>query len=280
MEWWNVTKDEYYADRARESSSSINLFIEDRERYRAWKYDGAWMRAESKSMLIGSALHDVVLNDGERVVELPEINRRTKAGKAEYEQFAAEHMDKIILNPEQNQQVAGMALSINANKAARKLLYEADNAFETAYKWKDFETQTPMRCMFDAVCKDHVVDVKTTRDLKGFAHSAERYGYHRQAAIYIDAAEAALEVDKLDHFIIAVGSQPSYPCIVWQLEKGSILQGMAEYRDTLRAIKRCEAEQDWGHEMSGRVHTLRLPASSVSFLDNTLRDAVPAADPF
>lgn len=78
---WNVTADEYHADRTRVRFSSLKDFDRNPELYYKRWVTGELKSSESDSLKIGSALHCSLLEPSkweERYIIAPKVDRRTK----------------------------------------------------------------------------------------------------------------------------------------------------------------------------------------------------------
>jgi hypothetical protein len=161
-------------------------------------------RDDTDSFRQGRALHRMLL-------EPLEFHRETAVwrggdkvkNKGAWQAFKAEHDDKDIITVDELNTLTAMAVAFRRHKEGRILL------------------ESPMRevsafCMRDGIaCKARpdiadpitgtLIDVKTTSSSgpHEFMRDAWKYGYHRQAAWYLDVMSAATGV-KYQHFLFGV----------------------------------------------------------------------------
>jgi len=102
------------------------------------------------------------------------------------------------------------------------------------------------------------VDLKSTQDAsEHFAKSCANYGYHRQAAMYLDGLRT-LGLDA-EHFIfVAAEKAPPYAVGVYELDYDAIERGRDLYRADLELLARCMERDEWP-AYSPELVTLSLP---------------------
>lgn len=208
-------------------------------------------REETDAMRIGTALHTAVL-EPERFVSdyvvRPKYDRRTKEGKLASDAFNREHADKTKLDDDDHALVLAMSHAI-ANHRAATLLFERSPLREVSYFWRDEDTGVECRCRPDAVLDGGrvLVDLKTTEDAspRGFARSIANYGYHRQAAFYLDGVEAVTGVRPEAFVFVAVEKTAPYVVGVYALDIDSIELGRRSIRRDLEALAKCRATNKW-----------------------------------
>jgi hypothetical protein len=134
------------------------------------------------AMAIGSAVHTHVLELDQwdaRYVSAPDgIDRRTKAGKAEWEAFTAAATGRTVLPKADADLVMRMAQSVFSHPAAAMLLALPGKA-ETTHMWTDAATGLQCKCRPDWLTDDGrlLVDLKTTEDAsRGALPSRSRNG--------------------------------------------------------------------------------------------------------
>jgi exodeoxyribonuclease VIII len=172
-------------------------------------------REPTPAMLMGTALHTAVLEpelwDATIAVPPHSFDRRTKAGKELAAEFEREAAGKIVLAPDDADQVRRMADQVRKHPAAGFLL-ELPGRREASYTWEDPQTGLACKTRPDWHSEDRriVVDVKTTRDASRveFAKSVANLDYHVQAAWNQDALGAeqfiTIAVENVRPFAVAV----------------------------------------------------------------------------
>ena len=150
---------------------------------------------QTPAMAFGSACHKMILEPddfGNEYAIAPEINRRTNAGKAEWEAFCAENEGKIIISKEDAETMAEMEAAMEACPKAMELL-RGEGASEVAVFWTDPETGEKCKVKLDRLIlgKDRniIVDYKTavSAQTDKFNRSIFNYGYALQAAMYTES---------------------------------------------------------------------------------------------
>lgn len=147
---------------------------------------------ESASMLLGELVHCLVLEPDEvleRYIGAPKIDKRTKAGKADYAEFLKQAEGKIVVDETIFEKAAHMATNVIEQKLPESALKGC--VIERSVIWRDEESGLTFKCRPDAYNPDNgvVVDLKTTKDAsyRGMQGSSARYGYFLQAAMIREA---------------------------------------------------------------------------------------------
>ena len=145
-------------------------------------------REQTDAMRRGTALHTAVLEpelwDSTIAVPPHSFDRRTKVGRERAEAFEAESAGKLVLTPDDADDVRRMADAVRKHPAARFLL-ELPGRREASYTWVD---QTGLACKtrpdWHSDSDFAVVDLKSTKDASRveFARSIANLDYHVQAA--------------------------------------------------------------------------------------------------
>lgn len=199
----------------------------------------------SPAMLFGTAVHAGVLEPDtfdDAVVVAPEVNKRSKDGKAELEAFAAANAGKVVLSPEDFDRATNCIEAVRRHPAAAQLLDGGER--EVSLLWHDGKYKVPCKSRFDAMNHGGVIDLKTTRDAspEGFGKEIANYLYHLQAAFYCSAAEHVLDASPKFFAFIAVESEAPFAVACYVLPSNAILAGahladiaLGRYADALAA---------------------------------------------
>jgi exodeoxyribonuclease VIII len=217
------------------------------------------------AMAIGSAVHTHVLELDQwdaRYVTAPEgINRRTNAGKAEWEAFEVASTGRTVLAKADAELVMRMGHAVFAHPAAAMLLAMPGKA-ETTHMWTDQATGLRCKCRPDWLTDDGslIVDLKTTEDASpmGFRKSIANWRYHVQASWYLDGLEQATG-KRPDQFIfICVEKKPPFACAVYAADAEMIQIGAEAAARDLDVLATCRAAGAWpGY--SDQIETISLP---------------------
>jgi exodeoxyribonuclease VIII len=207
-------------------------------------------RAESTdAQTIGSAVHHAILQPekfGELYVQAPEVDRRTKEGKATYQSFLDESGDRIPLKAETYNQCREIASSVSRNRDARAFLEEPGEVELSLI----IDTKEGLRAKarLDKLCPrlKTVIDIKTTTNAspKNFGREIYNFGYHRQAAMYLSACEA-LKLPAVYYVIIAVEKEAPYVPCVYRLSRMAIDLGKEEIEKLMPEYGRAHRSGVW-----------------------------------
>lgn len=168
---------------------------------------------------------------------------------------------RIVLTPEQWDQLHAMAAAVHAHPAAGSLLTSCPGEAEKSVYWIDATTGVLCRCRPDWWRDDNViVDLKTTEDAspEGFAKSIANWRYDVQAAYYLDGVQQATGKRPKAFVFIAVEKKPPYGVGVYVLDSESLDLGRAQYQHDLRVYAECVRSGEWpGY--GDKIQTISLP---------------------
>lgn len=217
---------------------------------------------QTAAMLLGSVTHKLVLEPekfADEYIIAPEVNRRTKEGKAKWEEFINEAGDLTVIDTETYEQAKAVAAAVKNHPVAAKLLQ--NGRAERSYFWKNGDIEC--KCRPDYLRDDirTAIDFKTTQcsSPDEFTKSAYNYRYHVQAAWYMDGLKACGLA--IDNFIfIAAETKPPYPVVVYVADEHMLKLGRMEAADNLETYRKCLTSGEWyGYEEKPKVHSLSLP---------------------
>ena len=203
-------------------------------------------KEQTDAMKLGTALHTAVLEpdlwDSTIAVPPHSFDRRTKVGKELAAEFERESAGKLVLSPDDAEQVRRMADAVRKHPAARFLL-ELPGRREASYTWTDPTTGLECKTRPDWHSEDRriVVDVKTTKDASRveFAKSIANLDYHVQAAWNQDALQA-------EQFItIAVENVRPFAVAVYPASGAMIAAGQRRIEAAMTLLAECWATGVW-----------------------------------
>lgn len=208
-----------------------------------------------------------------RFVVSPDIDRRTKEGKAAYQELLNTSVGKTIISADVWQKADAMVSSALKSKAVLALL--ADQRFQVPMLWHDADTGVECKALCDSI-RDGVTvtDCKTTHnaDWREFSRSCANFSYHVQAAFYTDGYFACTK-QRLPYTFIAIESAAPYPVAVYRLDNASIEAGRRQYKYALEVWKRSTASGVW-EGYPDQLQTIELPKYALTAV------GVEADDPF
>lgn len=204
---------------------------------------------KSPALVFGDACHALILEPERFSAEYaiaPNCDRRTNAGKAQWDAAINDAAGKSLLSFDDGQRLTAMRESVMAHPEARRLI-EAAGEVESSVYWNDADTGILCRCRPDKNVSGFLVDLKTTRDMDNFSKSVAAYRYHVQDALYSDGYQA-VRADYLGFCFVVVGSTLSmgrYPVRVFQLDDDDRAIGRWLYKRELATVKECQDSGEW-----------------------------------
>ena len=216
------------------------------------------------AMSFGSAFHARLLQPhlfDTIYAVAPEVDRRTKEGKLEYDKFIYEADGKTVLSHSDLSKIDNMVNSVMSNPIAMELI-DASIHREYLIEWTNEETGIPMKGIIDGVGTEYMFDIKTCADAdpSKFARDAFYSNYHRQASIYMDAFK---DQKMTEFYFIAIEKDAPYGVSVHrcsdyilELGKKQYIDLVIEYRNWVE-VGMLDIGYDYWH-YSG-IHELETP---------------------
>ena len=210
---------------------------------------------QTPAMAFGSAAHKMILepNDfGNEYVVAPEINRRTKEGKAEWEAFCAANEGKEIISQEDADTMREMEEALERCPLANELI-RGEGQSEVPIFWTDPETGEKCKAKLDRLAKDDegryvVIDYKTATTAETFRFNSEiwKRGYYMQAGMYSEGLKTALGLDYLPRFVfVAQEKKAPYSVNVIDVTEEVMKAGVGMYHTLLQKYQECKAVDIW-----------------------------------
>lgn len=216
------------------------------------------------AMRIGSALHTLVLEQDtfeDRYITAPQVDRRTKDGKARWAEFEADAGDRELIAADDRAMISRMAEAVWSHPAAAALLNWKGKA-ETTHMWVDQATGQACKCRPDWLADDHrlIIDLKTTEDASpaGFRKSIANFRYHVQASWYLDGIEQATGTRPEQFLFICVEKKPPYAVAVYAASPVMVTIGAETAARDLDVLVTCKQSGSWpGY--SDQIEPISLP---------------------
>jgi hypothetical protein len=292
----DMPEGKYHGDTSRDSHSLIEAFLRRRSEYPKLRAGKRPRRTVTDEMYFGRYFHALAmegkaaadarflvgpsrLDVGQAKPDDPDAhtvcNRVRKEGKAAWADFEArcerEHKEPVL--PHLAQRAATMLTALADHSEAGELLFPLDaGTNEVVIEWTEPTSGRPCRSRLDRLLLERRLapDLKTynadadsrTPDPHRMTSQAYRFGYHRQAAFYIDALYAETRHWFRMPFIF-VSAEDEPKVFVWWSEPDSpeVSIGRHEYQSALVAIAECERTGDWRQPFEiEREQPFRLPA--------------------
>ncbi len=258
-----MTEREYRAHPAI-SRSELFKISESPEKF---KYYREHPEEPTPSLVFGQLFHSMALTPCETWKEfaiVPDIDKRTKAGKEAYRQFQEENEGKILVTYDMAQQAEAMCNALRENEFAQKLL---DGEREKPFFWTDDLTGEECKCRVDVLTKigdtNVIVDIKSadSAETEAFMKAALKYGYDFQAAMYTEGVKSNTHKDYTFVFIV-IEKKPPYAVNILQADKLFVLHGYDLFREYIGIYHKCKQTGNWYGYLGEHniINTLGLPA--------------------
>jgi len=164
---------------------------------------------------------------------------------------------------------------VKENAKAAELLSKGRK--QLAIVWIDEDTGVLCKGRIDNQNTDSLDDLKTTKDASEWSFSRDlyKYGYHQQAAMYLDGWSALKKCKELLwHNIVAENTAPS-GCKVYVLQPESIELGRREYKKALRKYAEYLAnDPDLLQGYSEEALPIDAPVWALKHFDDKLMDFI------
>jgi len=238
---------------------------------------------ESKAHLaFGLATHIAVLEPkrfDEEVLVVPKVDKRTKAGKAEWAAFEQRSQGRMLVKADEYDALSAIKRNCLNHPTVTEILH-SEGANEISLLWKDPELGVLCKGRLDRIAalggtQAIVVDLKTI-GRPAASRTCERvsydFGYHVQAAMYLHGLSVLRPVaeggDAYEFFWIFAESAPPNLVRLFRADENVIADGYAKYRDYLFAYSECKKHGKWPGWGEG-VDELMLPAWAQKVFDAT-----------
>ncbi|WP_431881556.1 PD-(D/E)XK nuclease-like domain-containing protein [Micromonospora chalcea] len=213
---------------------------------------------------LGKAAHLRVLGAGPELVIVDAVDWRTKA--AQEARKAARDQGKVPVLAHQVKQVDAMADAIRGHPVASQLLDPRTGAPELSLFWIDQATGVWLRARLDflrnrTTGRVLIVDYKTTESasLEHIERAIYAYGYHQQAAMYLDGVRALGLAD--DPAFVFVFQETSAPYLITAVQLTAFAEGIGRRRnrEAIDIYRECTETGHWpGHAED--IQLVSLPA--------------------
>lgn len=214
-----------------------------------YKYALEHPEEPTEALLFGIAAHKFILEPEtfwDEYAKAPKLDRRTKAGKEEWERLRT--CGKSLIMEDDLDTIRAMNEAVYANPTAAALLKTGQH--EVAFKWNEATTDEPCKCRADCITEWNgerwIVDYKTTTSCEGnaFELSCRKYGYKLQAAMYSDGVFAQTFTPHRFAFV-AQEKKPPFAVRVYFCDQGFIDEGMELFRELIGTYHRCRLSGEW-----------------------------------
>lgn len=223
--------------------------------------DGLIEDKDTKEKRFGAAFHAALL-EAERFKDCytiePDVDRRTKSGKEEYQRWKDDlKPDAIVVPKEFVDHLPGMMESIARHPFTKNLMKHGKR--EVSWWWQDEETGELCKGRADFISDlGYAVDIKTTRDAHPRAFAKELFNDDRfmalQAAHYTNGGRISKLFKENSFTFVAIEKVPPYAISIntmdqvsarTEMDLPSLLIAEAWRSNLMRTYKKCKDSGAW-----------------------------------
>jgi len=255
----------YHADRTSLSSTGARKLLPPScpAKFR-WEQDHP--PARKKELDFGTAVHSYVLGSGQELAVIGEADWRSK--HAQTQKASAIREGKVPLLASEYKQVQEMAKVLRAHPLAGALFAEGAGYAEKSLYWVDSATGVTCRARPDWIPNNGggrlwLPDLKTTvaADDESVSKHLHNYGYHQQAAWYLEGARALGLGDRDATFVLVFQEKtPPYLVRCVQLDLMALRVADAKNHRARQKFAECTASGEWpGYGDDTKADFISLP---------------------
>jgi len=281
----------YHSDKSRVSNSSLKLFARAPILWKRWR-DGTLIERKSADLVFGSLLHCLqfepdnfralfaVLPDDapskptkpqlaawQRFGNLPkpskaqiEANEKTTESIRWWNQWNDNLNGKQLVDHSDINDAKSCIAGLLSDEKCREWL-NLPGLSEVVIEWTDEATGIACKAKMDRITRHAILDLKSAKDASadGFRSAAFRYGYHRQAAWYLDGLAMALKQGTLPPWVVvAIGGEAPELFVFPAVEKDDehlahcfistpefIQRGREENAALMKELRECISTDTW-----------------------------------
>lgn len=206
---------------------------------------------------LGHALHTALLEPERfetQYVVAPDVDRRTKEGKAIWADFLVKAEGKSFILDSEMECLRAIKANVAAHQTANEALHGAGLS-ELSSVWIDPGTGLLCKGRLDRLCyigsRPFIVDVKTghgAASTGGWQRSIERYRLHEQAAHYRNGLHVLAPLpDEMQRGFawLVCETEPPYAVRMFEADELSLDIGADHVAKHLAQYKECEASGSW-----------------------------------
>lgn len=248
-----------------------SLLTKGRETMADFRWAEDHPRDPSQAMIIGQALHKLILQPDEfpkHFARAPSEEKRKAADKAAWAEMEARGLWPIRKDDWDN--IHRMRDAVVKHETARELL-ALPALREAVVTWEDEKTGIPCKAKLDVWVKSGfkdpwtqqeypcVIDLKTSRNPteRDFAMAMWNFGYHIQAAHYLAGADAVASAPRKWVFIV-VRNEPPHLVKVYDFHESGIDFGRTERDQIMAQLKEAKDSGLWPGYPPG-IDSINLP---------------------
>ncbi len=237
-------------------------------------------KPETTAQKIGTLIHVAIYEPAklhDKYYVLPEIDRRTKEGKAEYNQIVEANSGKSIITQDELDMAIQIRQSV-INKKTSRIVLDGGKS-EVELYWVDKATGANCKAKVDYLIEPCdkfpnglIIDTKSTTDATQdtFAKDVYKYGYYLQAAWYREAIKSCYGTAEYPDFIFNVVEKTlPYETAYYCLDNETLNIGHEETTRLLSQLVECKNKNIW-KGYTDKIETISLPSWVMNRVNNNL----------
>lgn len=244
---YDISNDEYHSSAA---ISRSQLLCFDKSPYHFWFQHLSGLaapRETTPAMIIGQVFHTLLLEPdlfSKEYIVMPEVDRRTKEGKNQWQMFQDIAKGKTMLSVAQYEKALQMVDLVKKHEIVKTLTEES--VFEQSIFWTDKESGIQFKARPDIWSEKMVVDLKTSRDSGeySFTRSALKYGYYLQAGMLYEACKSVGKPFEMFVSLVVEKEEPFVP-LAFIMNDKALQYGIDQFQIYKRKLKECLDENKW-----------------------------------
>lgn len=209
---------------------------------------------KTPAMEFGSACHKMILEPadfGNEYCIAPDVDMRTKEGKAAWAAFAEDNAGKTMISAGDAEIMREMEEALERCPLAWKLI-RGKGETEQAFFWTDKDTGEKCKIKCDRLVKYnrrwYLVDYKTTASAETNRFNADlwKLGYYMQAGMYAEGVKAAKRLRKMPGFLfVAQEKKAPYSVNVIEVSEEVMDAGVGKFHQLLDKYHACKEVDIW-----------------------------------
>ena len=258
-----MTEQEYRSHPAI-SRSELFRMSESPEKFRYFKDHPV---QPTPALVFGQAFHKLALQPEsffDEFAVMPQVDRRTKEGKAIWAEFCEQSAGKTVITEDDYAKATDMIDSLYKAPFIKKLL---SGKKEVPFFWTDEMTGEECKCRVDCLSSvknmNLIVDLKTSAkaDTESFTRDIVKYGYDLQTAMYAEGVRANTGVECSFVFIVIEKEEP-YSVNIFQADQLIMKRGYDLFREYMGIYHDCRQTGNWYGYLGkyGMINNVSLPA--------------------
>ncbi len=213
--------------------------------YKKMVLDGE-KKEQTSNLSIGTAVHTLILEPHlkHHIRKLSDYGFTDRRKHAAIKQLQHDNPEDLFFSDSEMEAIQAMVSSVKGHDEAFKL-YTGRISNEVSFFWHDEAYNFACKGRADTINFDegYVVDLKTTKDAAGFMKECVNFGYHLQAAFYLQGLKKIVGRD-LDWYWVAVDSA-TYETYVYKMTATTLKVGDIEVETLKSKLRECVDTDTW-----------------------------------